>query len=143
MRFFRLFVSVPSRSFFWIVLAVCPGVLAQSPPSASDPAAQAAPAKTADAPPVPTEERPKDEVSTRDTAATFRVRVNLVQVRVVVRDEHGNVVPDLHREDFQIFDNRKPQLLSTFNVDALESKAASLAPSGGTRQTPRKLKKPR
>jgi VWFA-related protein len=132
MRFFRLFVSVPRRSFFWIVLTVCPSVLAQSSPPASAPPAQAAPAKTAEATPAPTEERPKDEVSTRDTPATFRVRVNLVQVRVVVRDEHGKVVPDLHREDFQIFDNRKPQLLSTFNVETLESKAASLAPSGST-----------
>jgi VWFA-related protein len=66
-------------------------------------------------------------VSTHDTPTTFKVRVNLVQVRVVVRDEQGKVIPDLHREDFQIFDNRKPQLLSTFNVDSAESRSAALA----------------
>ncbi len=55
--------------------------------------------------------------------------MNLVQVRVVVRDANGKVIPNLHREDFQIFDNRKLQLLSTFNVDTAESRAALPAPS--------------
>src|ERR1700730_12952621 len=37
----------------------------------------------------------ESEVSSQDTAATFKVRVNLVLVRVVVRDAAGNVVADL------------------------------------------------
>ena len=57
------------------------------------------------------------EVSSRDTAPTFKVRVNLVLVRVVVRDSQGNVVPDLKKEDFQLFDNRKPQAISSFSVE--------------------------
>lgn len=61
------------------------------------------------------------EVSSRDTAPTFRVRVNLVLVRVVVRDAQGRIVPDLKKEDFQLFDNRKPQIISTFSVETPES----------------------
>jgi len=57
------------------------------------------------------------EVSSRDTAPTFKVRVNLVLVRVVVRDSQGNVVPNLKKEDFQLFDNRKPQAISSFSVE--------------------------
>jgi VWFA-related protein len=57
------------------------------------------------------------EVSSRDTAPTFKVRVNLVLVRVVVRDSQGNVVPNLKKEDFQLFDNRKPQTISSFSVE--------------------------
>ena len=57
------------------------------------------------------------EVSSRDTAPTFKVRVNLVLVRAVVRDLQGNVVPNLKKEDFQLFDNRKPQTISSFSVE--------------------------
>jgi VWFA-related protein len=57
------------------------------------------------------------EVSSRDTAPTFKVRVNLVLVRVVVRDSQGDVVPNLKKEDFQLFDNRKPQTISSFSVE--------------------------
>jgi len=57
------------------------------------------------------------EVVTRDSSTTFKVRVNLVLVRVVVRDEHGKIVENLKKEDFQLFDNRKPQTITSFNVE--------------------------
>jgi len=57
------------------------------------------------------------EVSSRDTPTTFKVRVNLVLVRVVVRDASGKVVSGLKKEDFQLFDNRKLQAISSFNVE--------------------------
>lgn len=57
------------------------------------------------------------EVLTRDTPTTFKVRVNLVLVRVVVRDQQGRPVENLKKEDFQLFDNRKPQTISTFSVE--------------------------
>jgi VWFA-related protein len=63
------------------------------------------------------------EVSSRDTAPTFKVRVNLVQVRVVVRDAQGNVVTNLKKEDFQLLDNRKPQAISNFSVETPASHA--------------------
>jgi VWFA-related protein len=129
MRFLRPYVSVPQSSFLCMVLALCQSAAAQTPPAPAD-SPQVVPGPAENVAPAPAE-RPKDEVSTRDGPATFRVRVNLVQVRVVVRDEHGKIVPDLHREDFQIFDNRKPQLLSTFNVETLESRAAAPSSSAG------------
>lgn len=61
------------------------------------------------------------EVSTRDTAPTFKVRVNLVLVRAVVRDRQGKAVSGLTKEDFQLTDNRKPQVISTFSVETPES----------------------
>jgi len=63
------------------------------------------------------------EVSSRDTAPTFKVRVNLVLVRVVVRDSQGNIITNLKKEDFQLQDNRKPQTISTFSVETPESHA--------------------
>jgi VWFA-related protein len=61
------------------------------------------------------------EVSTRDTVPTFKVRVNLVLVRAVVRDRQGKAVAGLSKADFQLSDNRKPQVISTFSVETPES----------------------
>jgi VWFA-related protein len=60
-----------------------------------------------------------DEVITRETPATFRTKVNLVLVPVVVRDGQGRAVGDLHKEDFQLFDRGKPQTISSFSVETL------------------------
>ena len=73
-----------------------------------------------------------EEVSSRDTPATFKVRVNLVLVRVVVRDAQGNVVPNLKKEDFQLFDNRKPQVISSFTAETPESHAITPATEAGS-----------
>jgi len=62
------------------------------------------------------------EVATKDTGTTFKLRVNLVQVRVVVRDESGKTVENLKREDFQIYDQGKPQVISTFGVETPKSR---------------------
>jgi VWFA-related protein len=57
------------------------------------------------------------EVVTRDSSTTFKVRVNVVLVRVVVRDQKGKPIDSLKKEDFQLFDNRKPQTISTFSLE--------------------------
>jgi len=97
-------------------------ILAQSP-TPPDPAAKSAGSQTAADPAKPQAPSSKEnaELSSRDTAPTFKVRVNLVLVRVVVRDQQGHVVPNLHKEDFQLYDNRKAQTISTFNVETPES----------------------
>src|SRR5256886_1207115 len=70
-----------------------------------------------------------EEVSSRDTPTTFKVRVNLVLVRVVVRDSHGKIVSNLKKEDFQLFDNRKLQTISSFSVETPETRTASAVAS--------------
>lgn len=109
-----------SVCLFLLFLMACVSapILAQAP-TPPDPAAKSSDTQTAAPPAKPQEPTSNEnaELSSRDTAPTFRVRVNLVLVRVVVRDEQGHVVPNLHKEDFQLFDNRKPQTISTFSVD--------------------------
>lgn len=84
--------------------------------------AQDAPAKPeTQAPAAPSSTNDTSEVSTRDTPPTFRVRVNLVLVRVVVRDANGQIVTNLKKEDFQLSDNRKPQVITTFSTETPES----------------------
>jgi VWFA-related protein len=64
------------------------------------------------------------EVTSHEETATFKVNVKLVEVRVVVRDAQGHAVGNLHKEDFQLFDKGKPQIISQFSVEQPGSQAA-------------------
>ncbi len=57
------------------------------------------------------------EMTSRDAPATFSTKVNLVMVPVVVRDSNGKAIGTLTKEDFQLFDKGKPQLISRFTVE--------------------------
>jgi VWFA-related protein len=54
------------------------------------------------------------------------VRVNLVLVRVVVRDTSGKVITNLKKEDFQLEDNRKRQTISTFSLETPTSEISTV-----------------
>ena len=88
---------------FWVLPAVL---------GAADSQNQAPPPKT------------PDEVTTHETPATFRTKVNLVLVPVIVRDKQGRAVGDLRKEDFQLFDKGKPQTISSFSVETIASQTA-------------------
>lgn len=57
------------------------------------------------------------EISSRDAPPTFSTKVNLVMVPVVVRDSKGNAIGTLQKEDFQLFDKDKPQVITRFSVE--------------------------
>ena len=57
------------------------------------------------------------EISSHDAPATFSTKVNLVMVPVVVRDGKGKALGTLQKEDFQLFDKGKPQVISRFSVE--------------------------
>ncbi|HEY4085345.1 MAG TPA: VWA domain-containing protein [Bryobacteraceae bacterium] len=63
------------------------------------------------------------EVSATPATAIFRSSTNLVQVPVVVRDASGHEVGTLKVEDFHLFDNGKPQVISKFSVQKFETTA--------------------
>ncbi len=106
----------------WMALCYC-GIAQQTTP------APTAPQTTASA--------PQPEMSSHDEAATFKVNVRLVVVRAVVRDAQGHAIGNLHKEDFELFDDRKPQVITQFSVEqpgnqiAREQKS-SQAPADGT-----------
>ena len=54
----------------------------------------------------------------RDQAPTFKVNVNVVSLYYNVKDKHGALIPDLKKEDFQIFEDGKPQTVKYFNADS-------------------------
>jgi VWFA-related protein len=57
------------------------------------------------------------ELTSHDEPTTFKVNVKLVVVRAVVRDSQGHAVGTLKKEDFQVFDKGKPQVITQFEVE--------------------------
>ncbi|MBV8206256.1 MAG: VWA domain-containing protein [Acidobacteria bacterium] len=71
--------------------------------------------------------------------APFRLSVNseLVLVNVIARDRQGNFIRDLKPEDFTVSEDGKPQKISSFdfeNIDTLPFTAGSSAPAAGPAQ---------
>ncbi len=84
------------------------------------------------------------ELTSRETQPTFKLQVqrNLVLVRVVVRDAKGRAVGGLRKEDFTLLDNRKPQVITHFSVEAPSSKVTtSPAATTGSPATPPRVDK--
>lgn len=108
--------------------------------------ASAPPTSPADKSSIPSaENKPADtavnsaEISSHDQPATFKVNVKLVVVRAVIRDAQGHAVGNLQKDDFQIFDRGKPQLITQFEVERpgdLVAKARQTAAQDSTNALP-------
>jgi VWFA-related protein len=95
-------------------------VLAQSSQNSKAPSSPApAPALASPAGSQSSSDAP--EMNAHDAPVPLRVRVNLVPVRVVVRDGQGHAVATLRKEDFQLFQDGKPQEISNFAVETLDT----------------------
>lgn len=117
-RFSRTFVAAA------ILILVSAAFLLASPSKAQSqsaaPSSQAPPASSSPEPQEAAKPAPNssnEEIVSTDVPTTFKVNVNLVLVRVVVRDANGKVVPNLKKEDFQLTDNRKVQIISSFSTE--------------------------
>ena len=62
---------------------------------------------------------------TKEGLTTLKVSVKLVQVSVVLRDAKGHAVGSLKKEDFQLFDNGKPQVISSFSAERAATTAGT------------------
>jgi VWFA-related protein len=74
----------------------------------------------APSPPTPSDKAP--EIASRDTTPTFNSKVNLVSVPVVVRDQKGHPIGTLKKEDFQLFDKGKLQVISRFSLEKADGR---------------------
>ena len=80
----------------------------------------------------------KEETTTAKVAeaAKFRVNVRLVLARVVVRDASGHAVGNLQKEDFAVFDNGKPQVISNFDLEHPAAQAMVASATTATADSP-------
>src|SRR3954469_6632197 len=87
---------------FWstaTLVALSAGLSAQTPQTPSAPQAPAPPASAS------AQEKP-----------TFKVQVDLVTSDIIVRDDKGNFVPDLKKEEFEIYEDGVKQDISSMTV---------------------------
>jgi VWFA-related protein len=75
------------------------------------------------------------EVRSEETAPSFSLKAERreVLVRVVVRDAGGQLVGNLTKNDFRLYDDGKPQVVTVFSV---EGRSAGAAGSAGTQAAP-------
>jgi VWFA-related protein len=125
------------RRIFWLALSIFLPLSIQLA-SGQDPTPAAAPGKP---PPANSQEaapKPKadagSEISQMDSAATFKVRVNLVQVRVIVRDSSGKPINNLTRQDFLLYDQGKLQTIGNFSVETPETRLQRAAAVAKTQE---------
>jgi len=87
----------------------------------------------------------QSRASDHEAQSTYQLSVqrNLVVIRVVVRDSKGRAIDGLHKEDFTLLDNGKPQLISGFSVEeagapsvAVPARAREIAKPGLPPQSP-------
>jgi VWFA-related protein len=86
-------------------MAAVTGVVAQNPPAAP-PAKPATP---------PAAQQPQQQPP-RDQTPVFRSRVELVTTDVIVRDNNGQFVADLKKEDFEILEDDVQQKVISFTL---------------------------
>jgi hypothetical protein len=70
------------------------------------------------------------ELNVKETPM-FSTGVNLVSVPVVVRAPQGHAVGTLRKEDFQLFDQGKPQTISRFSIEKADAPATVAAVTQG------------
>jgi VWFA-related protein len=76
------------------------------------------------------------EIASRDAPSTFSSKVNLVMVPVVVRDQKGHAIGTLKKEDFQLFDKGKPQVISKFTIEKADGRAVPVEVTGDDSEKP-------
>jgi len=62
----------------------------------------------------PAGQAPAGQAAAGPQSPTFKVQVDYVEVDVLVTDARGNYVRDLKKEDFQVFEDGKPQTVTDF-----------------------------
>jgi VWFA-related protein len=68
-----------------------------------------------------------------ESGARLRVSTEIVLVNVVARDKHGNLIRDLKKEDFTVFEDGKKQELASFDFEKVDELA--MAGAEGTTVT--------
>jgi len=94
-----------ARKLLVVMLTAC-AILGQAQQSSTQ---ESSPAQTQASQPASQQSEARTKIS---------VNSDLVVLPVTVRDRHGNLVPDLQREEFRIFDDNVEQAIDVFTAEA-------------------------
>src|SRR6202521_3176816 len=68
--------------------------------------------------PSPDQNQNRQDQDQDQSAATLKVNVNVVQLFFNVKDKKGALIPSLTKDDFQIFEDGKPQIIKYFATES-------------------------
>ncbi|MFN2512005.1 MAG: VWA domain-containing protein [Pyrinomonadaceae bacterium] len=88
--------------------------------------------------------QPTPQKPTSDTAEVVRITTNLVQIDAVVTDRRGQHIGDLGVEEFEVFEDGRPQKISNFSYVSVqpESNARSAESAKSDNKTPQPPRPP-
>jgi VWFA-related protein len=106
-------VSISILILLAIVWAGVPLIRAQSPASASPEASKLADSQS------PAAQKPEDSQQPENQqTGNLTVNVNVVGVFFNVKDKHGALIPNLTKDDFQVLEDGKPQIIKYFAAES-------------------------
>jgi len=120
-------LPLPHRPILAVVAlaAVCvaaPFTLAQQPAGQQPAPPQSSPQQSS--PQTPAQPAPPDQKSgdqkpedSQEPTETLKVNVNVVQLFFNVKDKHGALIPNLTKDDFEIYEDGKQQTLKYFTPE--------------------------
>lgn len=82
------------------------------------------------------QETPHNGAKSDESGFVIRSQSNLIVVPVVVRDANGKPVSGLTRDDFEVFDNKKPQAISHFSTETINVSPSNAAEGETKSATP-------
>lgn len=97
---------IPSRRLFAMMLATGSALV------------QAKQSCTQEIPPARTQPLPQPTAQQSEARTKISVNSDLVVLPVTVKDRHGNLVPDLRKDEFRIFDDNVEQTTEVFTAEA-------------------------
>src|SRR5271169_2092577 len=112
-RFLPALVAAPIL-FLLAALSAAPAALAQNP-------ASSAPAPSKPDPQAPAAQKPADAQKPEEDqtpAETLKVSVNVVGLFFNVKDKHGALIPNLTKDEFEVFEDGKPQTIKYFAAES-------------------------
>src|SRR2546423_6787759 len=66
----------------------------------------------------PQEERKAEQKDQQDDLQTFKVSVDVVNVFFNVKDKHGMLVPNLPKDDFELYEDGQKQTIKYFSTES-------------------------
>jgi VWFA-related protein len=100
----------------------------QPTPSGQQQTSQQPPQQEGPPPLVQPQQPPPPPIRPTEPSYRMRVTTEITLVNVIARDRHGNLIKDLKKEDFTVYEDGKKQDISSFDfedVDALETAGAA------------------
>jgi len=68
--------------------------------------------------PAPSQSQQGQQPANEEPLQTFTAEVNVVNLFFNVKDKHGMLIPNLTKDDFQVFEDGKPQTIKYFSAES-------------------------